>query len=61
MVVLIRIFTWETHVLIYQSVQMGTIEKVSMEENHGGQKMKLGNKNKWQVCFDNAVLYFRMD
>jgi len=40
---------------------MGTIEKVSMEENHGEKKMKLGNKNKWQVCFDNAVLYFRMD
>lgn len=26
-----------------------------MEENHG-EKMKLVNKNKWQVCFDNATI-----
>lgn len=59
MVVLIRIFIWETCFDISKCPN-GTIESFNGRKSWR-KKMKLVNKNKWQVCFDNAVLYFRMD
>ena len=44
MVVLAKIFIGETHVLTYQSVQMGTIEKVSMGEQNHGEKNEVGEE-----------------
>lgn len=58
-VALAKMFIGETHVLMYQNVQMCTVEKVLMgEQNYGNIKWSGRRKND-KYIIDNAGIYFR--